>query len=359
MAGIIFSRATPADDPDIRRLLRENPLGGRYSLSLEREPSAFAAPFDHAFVLARDQGQAIGLYERTAWPAFVDGRVERVPYLGALRVAESHRHRIAILRAGYASLRDEFAGAGDFPVALTSITVDNSPAVRILTAGLRGLPIYRPLAQFSTFAIRPRRVAGTAAIKATEADLADIAAFLAEQNRRFQFAVAWTDERLRGLDQYGLRPENMLIVRRGQKIIGCIALWDVGGHRQSVMRRYPRAIGAVRPLVNHAAAMFGWPELPPIGAPIRQVMLSHLAVENDAPDVFADVLNAALGEAARQGYGAAILGMAAARNLAEIVRKRYRAIEYRTALYAVYWPGEEKSAAGLAGSPPHPDIALL
>jgi hypothetical protein len=105
--------------------------------------------------------------------------------------------------------------------------------------------------------------------------------------------------------------------------------------------------------------MLGWPELPPIGAPIHQVMLSHLAVENDAPDVFADLLNAALGEAARQGYGAAILGLAAGRNLADIVRRRHRAIEYRTALYGVYWPGEEKSAADLAGSPPHPDIALL
>ena len=37
---VTFSVAGPADEPDVRRLLRENPLGGRFEISLEREPDA-------------------------------------------------------------------------------------------------------------------------------------------------------------------------------------------------------------------------------------------------------------------------------------------------------------------------------
>ena len=35
-----FELATPSDDPEIRRLLRENPMPGRIALSLECEPDA-------------------------------------------------------------------------------------------------------------------------------------------------------------------------------------------------------------------------------------------------------------------------------------------------------------------------------
>ena len=62
---------------------------------------------------------------------------------------------------------------------------------------------------------------------------------------------------------------------------------------------YPGLIGAVRPLANRVGALFGWPDLPPVGSPIRQVMLSHLAVADDSPEVFAALLDAALSEAAR------------------------------------------------------------
>ena len=37
-----FALATPADDADIRRLLRENPMPGQITLTLEREPDYFA-----------------------------------------------------------------------------------------------------------------------------------------------------------------------------------------------------------------------------------------------------------------------------------------------------------------------------
>jgi len=56
--GVRFELATPADDAEVRRLLRENPMPGRVSISLEREPDAgLAAEVEsdvHHTVVARD-----------------------------------------------------------------------------------------------------------------------------------------------------------------------------------------------------------------------------------------------------------------------------------------------------------------
>ena len=57
--------ATSIDDPDLRRLLRENPMRGEISVSLEREPDVFLAGSTegerHHTIVARDdcQGRAV------------------------------------------------------------------------------------------------------------------------------------------------------------------------------------------------------------------------------------------------------------------------------------------------------------
>ncbi len=50
--------ATPADDPEIQRLLRDNPMDGEIRVSLEREPNALLAAAveeePHHTVVARE-----------------------------------------------------------------------------------------------------------------------------------------------------------------------------------------------------------------------------------------------------------------------------------------------------------------
>ena len=87
--NLVFAVAGAADEANIRRLMRDNALGGWVALSLEREPDAFAADFglsrSHAFIIARDRatGAAVGLCERSVRDAFVDDEVCRLPFLGA------------------------------------------------------------------------------------------------------------------------------------------------------------------------------------------------------------------------------------------------------------------------------------
>ncbi len=363
---LVFSLATESDEPDLRRLLRENRLGGRYQITLEREPNAFRADFEQAifqaFIIARtrETGEPVGLCEKVVWPAFVNDKLEQLPYIGALRVSEKYRNRITVLKGGFEALRLMARHDGELPYALTSITSDNAVARRILTANLPGLPAYHPVGDFSTFAMRAKRTAVDAAIiPAADDDLAEVAEFLNRSNSHYDFSYAWTEPSLRSLSSFGLRPEHFLLHRKCGKLRGCIAVWDQRGNRQTVMRAYPPSVSLLRPLANLAAPLVGFPRLPKNGAAINQAMLSHMAVENDDPYVFGALLSAGLSQARTRGFEVASTGFASSRRLREALLKQTRAIEYRTSLYLAHWPDGADAVAAMKPMIPHPEMALL
>jgi hypothetical protein len=347
-------------------LLRENALGGWVRLSLEREGNAFAADFglsrSHGIIIARerDSGEAIGTCERSVRDTFVDGEVRRLPYLGALRVAPAYRHRIRVLRGGFAAVRELLEHPDDLPFALTSITADNEAARRLLCAGLPGLPSYRPFRQLSTFALRARAMAMPDGVEqATAADLAAIAVLLQRSYRKFQLAPVWTAVELERLVAVGgLRIEDFLIVRRGPGVSACLAVWDQSGVKQTVVRSYAPWLRRLRPLVNLVAPLTGTPHLPPPGAALRQVYLSHVAVEDNDPSVFHPLLQAGLTIACRRGFEVALTGFASNHAFAAVARK-HRAAEYRSLLHLVHWQRGAAEAEALAPRLPHPEIAVM
>jgi hypothetical protein len=363
---LTFAAATHADEPDVRRLLRENPTGGRYEITLEREPNAYATEFglarSHVFIIARDRrtGHAIGLCERVVRDGYVDGIVRQLPYIGALRVAASHRHRIAVLRGGFEALSVIADRPGELPFAITAVASDNNAARRLLTASVAGLPDYSPVEEFSTFALRPvhRRTAKTI-LPARDADLGEAAAFLRQTNARFQFSQVWTEASLRGLRKFGFLPEHVLLARHQGRICGCISVWDQRAVRQVVVQRYPTGVEHLRPLINIASPFTGLPKFPAPGTPINQAMLSHMAVDDDDPDIFLALVSAALGQAKRRGFDAAMIGFATSRNLRKVLLRHHRTIEYRTTLYLAHWQAAAAQVASLQKTIAHPEIALL
>ena len=354
MSAIAFARAGPEDEAAIRAILREVPLGGAWSVALAREPDGFGGPHlpgeRQDFVIARDRvtGEAVGLCERVVRPAFVGGRVVDLPYLGALRIRRSHRHRLSILKGGFAALRD-FERPGDFPQALTSITADNSPARRVLTAGLKSLPTYSPLAEFSTFAIRPRRMPRDPAIApVTGEDLAD---FLRAGMARRDGAPVWTRQTLAQLKDL-----RFLALRRDGAIAGCIAVWDQRPTRQAILADCPPLFRRLRGPMRLASRLAGLPDIPRLDERIEQVFLSHLVTRDDDPALAVRLVRAGLGEAKDAGAAAALVGVPSAHSWRGAIRGAFRAIEYRTALYGVAWghTAEEIRPAHL-----FPEVALL
>ncbi len=356
-----FARAMPAETDEINRLLAENPMEGRIQVSLEHAPDPFAADFglsdNHVAILARHRdGPAVGYCQRTTWDAFVNGTPADLPYLGALRVARAHRNRIRVLRGGFQALR-----AAERPdetgFALTSIAEDNAPARRVLTAGIDGLPRYTELGRFVTLFLRARPGRIPAGLRQGRAeDLPYIADVLNRAGKGRNFTPVWSAERLATLSASGLRPEDFLLAEPAGEIAGCVAVWDQSSRRQAVVRGYSGALKRIRPLANAVAPVTGLPHLPVVGARIPQAALSHLTATD--PALVATLVSAGRRLAYRRGISTVFLGLPATDPNLGTLRRRMRAVELKTRLYAVHWP-ETPAPALDPGLPIHPEAGLM
>lgn len=149
---VSFDVARKSDDTEIRRVLRENPMAGRISISLEREPGYFGDTEEKQTIVARLNERVVGVGYCTKNEGFVNGKVARVGYLGGLRLDARYAGRSDILRRGYELLRDlQTDNAADF--YFTTVASDNARARRFLEAGIRGMPKYEFVGQFVTVVI--------------------------------------------------------------------------------------------------------------------------------------------------------------------------------------------------------------
>jgi hypothetical protein len=355
--------ASAADEPELRRLLRDNPMEGAISVSLEREPDAFLAAsiegHPHASVVARhpDDGHVLGMGSRAVVDAFVNGEPRRVGYLSQLRVERAARGRRHLLSRGYARL-DELRAPDEEGFDFTTIIADNAPALRLLSAGVPGLPSYRLLETLVTLVIptwpasRPARDVERAGV----ARLAAVADCLQRNGRRFQLARRWTADDLGSPERCrGLRPDDVLVTTTGDRVTGCAALWDQRAFKQVVVRGYGQALSRVRPLYNLAARLLRAPRLPDVGVALPHAYLSHLAIDDDDPAVFEALLAAALREAGRRGLAYLAAGFSQRHPLLAVARRLRRCREYRSLLHVVHGgPPPE-----LDGRVAHVEVATL
>lgn len=364
---LTFAIAGRGDDVDLRRLLRDNATGGWIRLALAREPDAFAAASamgrHHGYIIARHRltHEPVGMCEWSARELFVDGNACLLAYLGSLRIAPRYRHRLRVLRGGFEAVRRLLHHQHATSYALTAIGAENHDALRLFGANLPGMPTYRRLEQFSTFALRPRRGPLRGRVeRAGPDDLSAIAVCLARSYRQYQFAPVWRARDLADPKRCpGLRPEDFLIVRRGPGIAACVALWDQSAFKQTIVSGYSSRVGWARPLINLAALLTGMPRLPAAGEPLRQVYLSHLAVDGNEAELFCLLIDAALVEAHRRRLTLALVGLATRHPLADLVRRRYRPHEYRTVLHLVHWADQNAARDAPAAGLPHVEIAVL
>jgi hypothetical protein len=156
-----------------------------------------------------------------------------------------------------------------------------------------------------------------------------------------------------------LKPEDFFVALAGERVVGCLALWDQHRFKQTVVRGYAGALGRWRPVVNLGARLGGWPDLPPPNAPFHFAFASHFAVDNDQPAVFAALLRAVYCEAAANGYSYFMLGLADGSSGLKLVRATYRYIDYPSRLYLVAWPDEPGPLARLDDRLPGVEIAVL
>jgi hypothetical protein len=360
-AEVRFARATAADDAAIRRLLRENPLRGKVSLTFEREPDYFRgtqlAGAEDETMVAYAGSRLVGLGRCVTRPCWVNGAVERVGYFGELRLDPAARGRATLARQGYACFRDLQRSA---PAAhcFTSIAEDNVRARRLLERGLPGWPHYEFLTAFTTVLLATvrRRSRDQSASAAPEAG--EVADFLNTEGARTHLATAWTAARVRSLAAHGLRLEDFHVRRAEDRIVAVAALWDQRSFRQTVIRGYAGALGWLRPALNGLGRVLRWPLLPAPGSVLAQAFVSPLAVHPEHTAVLPGLL-ADLGDAAaRSGLTHLTLGFPADDPRLAVVRGAFPVRTYSTRLYSVSWP-DEAAPPPFDRRPFAPDLAFL
>jgi len=180
---IRYTLATPADDADLRALLREQGMPSWVEMTLEREPSFFAGAGwfgQERAVIAREGNDVVGMCTAARQRLFLDGQPASVDYLGGLRVHPRWRGNVRTLRGGFRQLETaepRAAARGDNLVdgspfkgepadfRFTSIAAENLRARRLLEAGLPGFPRYLPSAGWTRWppraAVRPVELAAS------------------------------------------------------------------------------------------------------------------------------------------------------------------------------------------------------
>jgi hypothetical protein len=358
-----FTVATGSDDADIRRLLRENPMPGRISLSFEREPNYFAdanlpGESKHTIV-ARDGGRMVCVGNCTIRQRFVNGKPATVGYLGGLRLDASHAGRFEILRHGYEFFRQlQAARPADF--YFTSIAAENERARTLLERGLPGMPSYEFTGDFVTVLLPSKRgQPGPDFVEIKDSPAGRLVDLLNNHNREQQFAPFWSEDELAALQPLGLQPDDYRCIGDSRRIDAVAALWDQRAFKQTVIRGYTPSLMRARPVLNLVARLAGGTKLPAVGKIVSNAFVAQLALTQNNPDTMIQLISALLRGAAQRGIELLTLGFAANDPRMAVIRKSFRGREYHSRLYVVRWPGCGGSAQDLDGRWIAPEVALL
>ena len=364
-----YELATPNDDEELRRILRESPFAGSISLSLEREPNYFLASsvegaFHQTLIVRESRSdEIIGMGDRSVRPRWVNGCVQEVGYFSGLRGREKYRQGLAAARflsKGFEGERKQHKD-GRTKFYLLSVISDNDTARRILASNLPHYPRLHPYTRMFTYAIHPARVKKESGIKIMRGSLDLIPAIvdcLARYGMRTQFSPYWTTHTLLSDLTPALSVSDFFLALGGDRVIGSLALWDQQSFKQSVIRGYSGRIARFRKLINFLSPLGGWPVLPDPGTRLNHCFACFLAVDNDDPEIFSALLRALYNEVARRKYDYFMLGLAEASPFHSIA-KSYSPVTYESQIYLAAWEDGYDAIVQVDARPPALEIALL
>lgn len=358
---LAFAFATPADEADLRRLLKDTPMRGAVSVGFSHEPNYFRgmgiAGANDRTLLGREHGRLIVAGRCTIRSCWLNGEVRRVAYLGELRLAAEAQGRWDVLRRGYAHFATEYArDPADY--CYTSIIADNTRARRLLERGVRGMPRYEFIGEYVTLLIPAkggRMPTGFTLTTGAELPVETLVDFLNAAACDRQLATHWTSENLLSLHAHGLRLDAILVLRRGAEIVACAGVWDQSSFRQIQVTGYSSLMAIVRPFHNLLAPLLGQPRIPTAGAFIKQAFLSPVACLPSSASAQTALIQAARAAAARLGLDYLALGGWPD----DPMLRRWRGRRYLSRLYRIDWPEVEPNGCVLDARPCLPDISLL
>ena len=371
MASYTIEAAKESDDAALRNLTSVA-MGGEIELSLRREPSFFhgvdVLGRSNSVLVARDKdnGAVVGVATRSLKPAFVDGRLTQLCYISGVRLHPDARNGLLLAR-GFREFR-KLNEERPADITVTTIIEGNDTAMRLLTSGRAGLPRYVDWGEYVTLAICPgrrkkSRINGERAeiVRGSLERIDEIVRFLRRTGPAKQFYPAWSEDDFQSDSTFarGFDVTRLFVAEESGRIVGTLGIWDQGAFKQTYITGYRGRLRLVRPFYNAVAAVGGLAPLPRPGARLKTFFASHIAVEDDRPEVFRGLLRAAYNWVVEEGgYTYFVLGLHE-RDPLLAVAKEFRHMTYPARMYVVDWGGPHEIRSRLEERIPYLELATL
>ena len=309
--------ATPADDPELRELVRRSPIPGSISVTFEREPNFFEACrirggfFQVGVGRDRRTGKIIGLGTRSVSDAFVNGRATPLGYLADLRLNAEYRGGTLIAR-GYRFLRRLHQDRRT-RLYTTLIFNGNRAALATIASGRAGLPRYHDMGIVHSPGInirsaKPQIDAGCDVLCGSDDMLPEIVTCLNRNNARRQFAPVHTVASSKS-QWRDFKVSDFYVAVRGSKVIGALGRWDQSCFKQTRVAGYSTGLRWAIPLANALRRVTQAPRFPKPGEELAYFYVSFTAVDDDDVQVFRALLRRAYNDAVGCRYLYAILAL--------------------------------------------------
>lgn len=362
--GVIFRKAGEADDAILKSVLSGNAMASWVSLSTEHEPSYFAGTelfgVTTPIVAETEKSPAsvVGMCSWSRMPVHVNGREVTAAYLGELRVMPKYRHRLSIIRGGFHSVQVLSEGQGSAAFWFTSLAGENLVARRLLESRLKGMPLYQPRGEMVTTALSSRLGKNRGVLQQAQvADLPALVAFYNRQASQYHYSPVLTETWLSGLTgRNGLMLSDFWLLKDGDTIRACLALWDQRQFKQTVVRGYRFPLNVLRRAYNLFAGVTGRVKLPAVGEQINYIFISFLALDEQTLPMAADIISEALYKIGKRGADMGMLGLSPVNPVLDKL-SRFPQETYHTCIDSVDWP--ELKPAELDTRAVQPEIAIL
>lgn len=293
--------ATAADNQACLELFSAVPMRGELVLSTRREPDFFALyrmQRAEAFTyVGEDEKGLLGMATALVRDGWLDGRVQKVGYLGDLRVRFDRSRAFGRL---FGDSFDALCAQTGCRAYYTAVLASNRAALNALvrrSPKRKNQPYYHPLHRFSAVSVqltRRRTPSSDVQVRsATADDVPALAALLADAHRRRPFGYRFDDgelqHRLAHWPGFTLADTLVATGAKGEPV-GVTTVWDPSPVKRYRVHAYNGAMRWVKRTFNLAATVTGWPKLPAPGSDFRYAYLCNLAVKDESPAVFRALL---------------------------------------------------------------------
>jgi hypothetical protein len=366
MVRYVFDMATPADDAQLRQVLRETPMESSLAtVTYETEPSFFqsscpdGAETDVIICRDTDRDAAVGFGCRSIREMFVNGKETRIGYLSTLRCIPKYRNQ-GLVGLGYRAMKKLHDSTDPPEWYFSTILEGNQPARHLLTSGRAGLPYYHSIGRYSTFLI-PVDTLGQSdksANRIERREAQQIVSGLSEIGSQYQlFPCYQLDGWLAQCEE--LYDGSFFVTTNAGKWESVMGVIDQRSAKQLVIKSYPRWLQCCRYPLNCWYKLRGQPVIhkPPYDFKYLTAILPLVDSTAD-PDCILPLLGSVLSEGKKRVAEYIALGMHESHKSYQLVKDLSKHT-FNAEVFLVSWKFNKKTQFGLDDRPIYLELGWL